>query len=189
MSPKPRLAKCAFKNASDSAAVMSGTSMACPLTAGIAALVKQAHPTWHGDQIKAAIMNTADPAKNIGYSVRIAGTGVVQAQHAVKSSVLATTSDSLDSLAFGSVLGAGAYNATKSFTLTNYGATSATYNLSVAGNASQRGAIVTVSPASVTVGAGSTSTVDVMLSTSLSHCSSGKEHHREQTTHTRLRMA
>src|SRR6266851_1599222 len=128
------------------AAVMSGTSMACPLTAGIAALVKEAHPTWRGEKIKAAIMNTADPSKNIGYNVRIAGTGVVQAQHAVKSSVLATTSDSLDSIAFGYVPGSGAYNAAKSFTLTNYGTTSATYNLSVAGNGSQRGAVVAVSP-------------------------------------------
>ncbi len=148
------------------AAVMSGTSMACPLTAGIAALVKEAHPTWRGEQIKAAIMNTADPSKNIGYNVRIAGTGVVQAQHAVKSSVLATTSDSLDSIAFGYVPGSGAYNALKSFTLTNYGTTSATYNLSVAGNGSQRGAVVAVSPASITVAAGSTATVAVMLSIS-----------------------
>jgi len=147
------------------AAVMSGTSMACPLTAGIAALVKEAHPTWHGDQIKAAIMNTADPSKNTGYNVRIAGTGVVQAQHAVKASVLATTSDSLDSLAFGYVAGAGAYNATESFTLTNYGTADASYSLSVAKNGS-RGESIAVVPASVTVAAGSKATVNVMLSMS-----------------------
>ena len=64
---------------------MSGTSMACPMTAGIAALLKQAHPTWTGVQIKAAIMNTADPVLNIGYNSRLAGTGVVQAQNAVNS--------------------------------------------------------------------------------------------------------
>jgi subtilisin family serine protease len=47
------------------AVFMSGTSMACPMTAGIAALVKQAHPSWGGSRIKAAIMNTANPALNL----------------------------------------------------------------------------------------------------------------------------
>ena len=146
--------------------VMSGTSMACPMTAGIAALVKQMHPTWHGAQIKAAIINTADPSilAGVSYNVRIAGTGVVQAQKAVNSSVVASTTDGLDSIAFGYVQGTGDYNASKAFTLTNYGSTSATYLLSVATNGTQRGESVTVSPSSVTVAAGATQTVNVSLS-------------------------
>jgi subtilisin family serine protease len=149
-----------------SALIESGTSMACPMTAGIAALVKEAHPTWTGTQIKAAIMNTANPALNLGYNTRIAGTGVVQAQNAVNSSVLATTTDALDSIAFGYVPGSGDYAAQKNFTLTNYGSSLATYNLSVAANGSQRGATIAVSPASVAVAAGATSTVQVSLSMS-----------------------
>ena len=146
--------------------VMSGTSMACPMTAGIAALVKQAHPTWHGAQIKAAIINTADPSILAGssYNVRVAGTGVVQAQNAVNSTVVASTTDGLDSIAFGYVQGSGDYNATKSFTLTNYGSADATYNLTVATNGTQRGESVTVSPSTVTVAAGTTQTVTVSLS-------------------------
>ena len=140
--------------------------MACPMTAGIAALVKEAHPTWTGVQIKAAIMNTANPALNSGYNTRIAGTGVVQAQNAVNSSVLATTSDALDSIAFGYVPGSGAYTAQKSFTLTNTGSSVATYNLSVVLNGSARGAVITVLPASVVVAAGATSSVHVSLSMS-----------------------
>ena len=69
--------------------------MATPMTAGTAALVKEAHPNWNGAQIKAAIMNTADATLNTGYNVRRAGAGVVQAQKAVNSTVLATTIDNL----------------------------------------------------------------------------------------------
>src|ERR1051326_2511326 len=110
--------------------VDSGTSMACPMTAGIAALVKEAHPTWNGLQIKSAIVNTADRSLNTGYNARIAGAGVVQAQKAVDSTVLAGTPDQLDAIAFGFVPGSGDYTAHKSFTLTNYGNTDATYDLS-----------------------------------------------------------
>jgi len=146
------------------AGVQSGTSMACPMTAGIAALVKEAHPTWTGVQIKAAIMNTADSTLNTGYNPRRAGTGVVQAQKAVNSSVLATTTDSLDAIKFGYVAGSGAYAAQVAFTLTNSGTSTANYNLSVAGSGSQAGAAITVSPASVSLAAGATSTVQVSLS-------------------------
>jgi len=144
--------------------VDSGTSMACPMAAGIAALVKQVHPTWNGLQIKAAIMNTADSSLNVGYNARLAGAGVVQAQKAVNSTVLATTSDQLDSIAFGYVPGSGDYSTQKSFTLTNLGGTDATYDLSVVANGSQRGAVVGVSPSSVTVPHGQSMTVNVNLS-------------------------
>ena len=149
-------------------AVISGTSMACPMTAGIAALVKQVHPTWNGLQIKAAIMNTADRSLNTNYNVRRAGAGVVQAQKAVNSSVLATTANQLDSIAFGYVPGSGDYSTQKAITLTNLGASAATYHLSVVANGGQQGAVVGVSPSDVTVAAGSTQTVQVTLSISAS---------------------
>lgn len=40
---------------------MSGTSMASPVVAGAAALIKAAHPSWDAAQIKARLLETADP--------------------------------------------------------------------------------------------------------------------------------
>jgi hypothetical protein len=142
--------------------------MATPMTAGTAALVKQAHPSWTSQQVKAAIQNTGDPSLNAGYQVRLAGTGEVQAQRATTTNVLATTTDGLNSLAFGFVAGSGDYTATKSFQLTNTGSQPATYQLGVEKNGDQRGAAVTVSPSSVSVAPGTTTTVDVKLTISKS---------------------
>ena len=52
---------------------MSGTSMATPHVAGAAAIVKQAHPTWTGAQLKAALVSSAQA--DIPGDVRAAGAG------------------------------------------------------------------------------------------------------------------
>jgi hypothetical protein len=144
--------------------VESGTSMATPMTAGAAALVKQAHMSWSPAQIKAAIQNTATPGLNLGYNVRRAGAGVVQVQKAVDSTVLAQTTDGLNSLAFGYVPGSDSYTATKTITFTNTGSAAASYNLTTSVNGSQLGGAVVVSPSSVDVPAGGTATATVSLS-------------------------
>jgi minor extracellular serine protease Vpr len=145
-------------------ATMSGTSMACPATAGVAALIKQAHPTWNGIQIKAAIVGTADPALNTGYNTRLAGAGEVQAQKAVNASTIATTPDGLDSLSFGFVAGTGDTSVSRSITLQNTSATPVTYNLAAAFNANGPGITFPNLPMTVTIGGNSSQTVSVTAS-------------------------
>ena len=141
----------------------SGTSMAAPMTAGTAALVRQAHPTWTALQVKAAISNTADAsaAKIVGYDPLRAGSGVVQTNRAVATTGLATTSDGTASLSFGYEPLGGAYSETKTITLTNTGGVDATYAL----KASTK--LVKITPASVKVKAHQAQTVQVTASLTL----------------------
>ena len=52
---------------------LGGTSMAAPAVAGVAALVKQAHPGWQPRVIKAAIIGTASSGQAKPYDLRFAG--------------------------------------------------------------------------------------------------------------------
>ena len=77
-------------------ATFSGTSMAAPHIAGIAALVKKEHPGWTVEQIKAAVMNTAVHDLYTGqnrsgrrYGPNRVGAGRTDARYAVSTVVLA----------------------------------------------------------------------------------------------------
>ena len=77
---------------------ISGTSMATPHVAGLAAILKQEHPTWDGEQLKSAIANSTVPVANAtGFD---AGTGRVDALAAVRQDVLAPAAMSLGSFAW-----------------------------------------------------------------------------------------
>jgi subtilisin family serine protease len=82
----------------------SGTSMATPHIAGVAALLMQAHPDWTPEMIKAAMMNTAVdlvewPSDEV--DVPRQGAGRVDALAAVDTELLAVGVDQLVSLSFG----------------------------------------------------------------------------------------
>ncbi len=126
---------------------LSGTSMASPVTAGVAALVKDVHPGWSPLRVKAAIANTADAssAKIAGYDPLRAGAGVVTANRAVDTKVLATTSDGTASLNFGYEPEDGSYSEHKWITITNTSDRTVRYSLSASSD------LVSLSPSSIRV--------------------------------------
>ena len=83
---------------------LSGSSMAAPVVAGVAALAFQAHPEWTNDQVKWLVMNTAiklgDPANPLpgqgaglvdaGAVVRYSGTPTFANQGLTRSNLLVT---------------------------------------------------------------------------------------------------
>ena len=71
---------------------MSGTSMATPHVAGVAALLAQEHPDWTGTQLKDALMSTS---AQLGASAYELGAGRVSVPAAVEAGVTATGSADL----------------------------------------------------------------------------------------------
>jgi minor extracellular serine protease Vpr len=65
---------------------LQGTSMAAPHVAGACALIKQAHPDWSPERIKAALMNSALPlekSKDQWYRTFEQGAGRIQIEEAI----------------------------------------------------------------------------------------------------------
>ncbi len=157
----------------DAAGIKSGTSMATPHVAGIAALVKQAQPGWGPQEVKASVMNTAThdvftgpSGSGTAYGPERVGSGRVDALQAVENTTLAYASQDSDgvSLGFGVVdVGADTVTLRDTVTVRNTGDAPVTYATGFTQSSTAGGATVSVAPAEVTVPAGQQTVVTVTL--------------------------
>ena len=144
-------------------AFLSGTSMAAPHLAGMAAVVRDAHPAWDAWQVRSAIINTADVdgvltfrdgAKVPLLDVQQVGNGLAQLDDAVGATLV------LDrpSISFGAVPKGAGQTLTQTFQVTNVSAGTITLDLTVKGDAA-----FTASAADAELAPGESTTVTVTL--------------------------
>ncbi|WP_082114489.1 S8 family serine peptidase [Lentzea aerocolonigenes] len=148
--------------------VISGTSMASPHVAGIAALVRQAHPDYSLEEVKAAIMNTsgADVKENgKTFAPNRVGTGRVDGKSALDNQVLAFVEDDPGyvSANFGVVEVAKPVSKTKTIKIVNKSTKRVEYNVGYTAATSIPGVSYVLSQDKVTVGPRGIARVKVTL--------------------------
>ncbi len=155
----------------------SGTSMATPHAAGLAALVVEAHPNWSTEKIKAAMMNTAtqDVFAGPGQTGTVeaperVGAGRVVADAAVEQQVLAynSTDRGAVGVSFGVVNVVNHSSMTKQVEVNNTSNHKASYKVAYVPSTAVPGVQVTLSTNSVTVPAHSRATFTVRLTANAS---------------------
>jgi subtilisin family serine protease len=150
----------------------SGTSMATPQVAGLAALIRNENPGWSPEDVKADIMNTADQDLFTGdnhggdrFAPNRVGAGRIDAKAALDNQVLAHVTDDPGavSASFGPVAATGPTTLTKTISVDNESGASETYDVSYDPITEVPGVDYSVSPAQVTVAAGGSETVTLTL--------------------------
>jgi len=161
----------------------SGTSFACPHTAGAVALIKQAHPDWSPDIVRTALINTASNLREVDRSpkadglasdsIMAQGGGLIDVYNAVHTKgLMGITGDGivqpsiLGSYSFGAVPVINSrvtHTETKTVTIQDMSGQGGTYSLAVANNRylEMNGITATTSTSSVTVPANGTATFTV----------------------------
>jgi subtilisin family serine protease len=136
--------------------VLSGTSMASPYVAGLAALLIEQHPSWSPAQIKAAIVNSALPI--VGEEVMSQGAGRVDRTGALQAVTLATPTQLNFELMD---LSLDRWTAARTIQVTNGGTSARRFAISASGGT---GAITINAPPAIDLEAGETKALTVTLS-------------------------
>ncbi len=161
----------------------SGTSFACPHTAGAVALIKQAHPDWSPDIVRTALINTASNGRSESQipqadglssdSIIAQGGGLIDVYNAVHTKALMGITG--DGIVQPSILGSYSFGAvpvinsrvthteTKTVTIQDISGQGGTYSLAVANNRylEMNGITATTSTSNVTVPANGSATFTV----------------------------
>ncbi|MFZ9773654.1 MAG: S8 family serine peptidase, partial [Ilumatobacteraceae bacterium] len=146
----------------------TGTSMASPVIAGAAALMRQAHPEWSTLEIKAALMNTATTMRDGNgnpYAESRVGAGRVRPDAAVGTSLVAYADDDSGrvSVSFGALLVTNTYRETRTIRVVNHGLQDADLDVSVAATVQRSGFSLVPKVPTVRVSARGSATVEVEL--------------------------
>ena len=146
----------ALRGSGDGRTVLSGTSMATPLTSGVTALLRQAHPDWTVEEIKALVMNTAGhdiTEAGRTYAPQRVGAGRVDTRAALDDQVLAYSRDDRGavSVTFGTVEVDRPVTLTKTVQVINKGDDWARYTAAYEGITNLPGVEYSVGQRSVTV--------------------------------------
>ncbi|MCP2323842.1 subtilisin family serine protease [Hamadaea flava] len=138
---------------------LSGTSMATPHVAGAAALLAQQHPDWRAAQLKAALVNTAQPLAGPAIAM---GTGRIDLAAAIRQPIVVSTG----SIVLGHVDWTGSARSPRTSTVSYRNTSSRPITLDLTAAAAADGgksAALSVSPARLTIAPTSTATATLRL--------------------------
>jgi subtilisin family serine protease len=146
-----------------------GTSMASPVIAGAAALVRQARPGLGPLEVKAALVNAGTSIQNLSgvtYGTGVVGGGRIDVSRAVSAQATAAAdlAGGEVGISFGSLIATAATELERTFVIDNHGAAAATFDLAVEPTFDLPGATLTVEPAQVALAAGESVTATLRLS-------------------------
>jgi subtilisin family serine protease len=161
-------------------ASLSGTSMASPHVAGSMALLRETHPSWSVEELKAALMNTATHDLYTGlnqsgtpYSPARVGAGRIDVPAAVGQQVIAyqdsdgdltNAGDGSVSVSFGSLQVSSSFTVDKTIRVENLGPSAASYTVGYSATTSIPGVSYSFPDGpTVSSAAGGTSTFRVRL--------------------------
>ncbi len=144
----------------------SGTSMASPFVAGAAALVREAQPALTALDVKAMLMNHAQPivgTTGARFPVSMQGTGRLDVARAAEGAITMRDAQARDlmGVTFGAHVTDEVWTDTRTVEVKNHGQTVRTFAVSANPHRNLPGVTITTTPPSVTVAPGQTQAITV----------------------------